>query len=183
MKRAPAPAIKQAAPPPTPPPPNEEPPKPATEAPPVFGVTMSSVVSGPGPGMAVPVGNTLMTKPGKVAKPGDAQPYAGEGTRPFTPVADIYISKYPQIVREVNGEDVYPPDAKRMEIEGKVVLKIGIDERGNVVQVKVVERAGHGFDEAAVKAMRESKFTPAIANDGRPVPYQLTWTFRFDLTR
>ena len=70
----------------------------------------------------------------------------------------------------MNGEDVYPPDARRLEIEGKVVLKIGIDENGTVVHVKVIERAGHGFDEAAAKAMRESKFTPAIANEAGPSP-------------
>jgi protein TonB len=181
MKKAPAP-MPVAPPPEAPPPPNEEPPKP-TDAPPVFGVTMSSVVSGPGPGMAVPVGNTLMTKPGKPANPGDAKPYPAEGTRPFSPVAEMYIAKYPEKLHEVNSDDVYPPEAKRMGIEGVVRFKLGVDEKGDVVDVRIIEKAGHGFDEAAAKALRKFKFKPAVANDGRPVPCRIEYTYRFDLTQ
>src|SRR5204862_3591017 len=57
---------RAATPPPEAPPPPSETPKPS-DAPPVFGVAMSSVVAGEGPGMAVPVGNTLMAKPKKEA--------------------------------------------------------------------------------------------------------------------
>jgi TonB family protein len=147
----------------------------------VFGVTMSSVVSGDGPGMAVPVGNTLMTKPGK-APPAEAKP-AGDGTPAYTPVAEMYIDQYPVVIFEVKSDDIYPADARRMGIEGVVRLKVGIDEKGNVVQVKVIERAGHGFDEAAVRALRQFKFKPAIAKDGRPVPFPVTYTYRFTLSQ
>ena len=69
-----------------------------------------------------------------------------------------------------SGEENYPPEAKRLGIEGKVELKLGIDENGRVVQVKVIERGGHGFDEAAVKAMRLARFKPAMTSDGKAVP-------------
>ena len=177
MKR---PAVAAPMPPPAPPPPSEAPPK-ASDTPPVFGVTMSSVVAGDGPGMAVPVGNTLMTKPGKA--PVEAKAVSGDGTKPFSPVAEMYIAKYPEPIFEVNSADIYPDDAKRMGIEGVVSLKIGVDEQGNVVDVRIVDRAGHGFDEAASKAMRRFKFKPAIANDGRPVPSRISYTFRFNLTQ
>ena len=176
VHRAPAPA-------PAPPPPNEAPPKAAEAAPPVFGVTMSSVVSGPGEGMAVPVGNTLMTKPGKTARPGDGTPAAAAEPRPFSPVAEMYIAQYPEKLFEVNSDDIYPPDAKRMGLEGVVRFKIGIDEKGRVAEVKIVERGGHGFDEAAQRAMWRLKFKPAIANDGRPVPCRIEYTYRFNLTQ
>jgi hypothetical protein len=101
MKR---PAIAPPIPPPTAaPPPSEEPAKPS-DAPPVFGVTMSSVVSGDGPGMAVPVGNTLMTKPGKPAA--EVKPLGGDGTKGFTPVAEMYIASYPEKLFEVNSDDI-----------------------------------------------------------------------------
>ena len=174
--RAPVPAPPVAA----PPPPSAEPPKPA--APPTFGVSLSSVVAGDGPGMAVPVGNTLMTKPGRPVHPGEVKPISGEGT-PFTPVADMYISKYPEVLHEVKGEDIYPPEAKRLGIEGAVKLKLGIDEKGNVADVRVIERAGHGFDEAAVRAMRQFRFAAAVGNDGRPVPCRIEYTYRFDLSQ
>ncbi len=100
--------------------------------------------------VAVPVGNTLMTKPGpRVEKP---KLPSGDGTGGFVPVADIYISQHAEKIWAPNGEDIYPPEAKRLGIEGMVRLKLSIDETGKVVQAKVVERAGHGFDEAAAKA-------------------------------
>jgi TonB family protein len=175
------PAVTPATPPPAPPPPNEATPK-ATDTPPVFGVTMSSVVSGDGPGLAVPVGNTLMTKPGKPA-PKDVPAASGDGAKTFSPVAEMYIADYPKKIFEVNSDDIYPADAKRMGIEGVVTFKIGVDEKGDVVDVRIVERAGHGFDEAAAKAMRRFKFKPAIANDGRPVPCRIQYVFRFNLTQ
>jgi periplasmic protein TonB len=177
MKR---PAIEPATPPPVAPPPSEEPAKPS-DAPPVFGVTMSSVVSGDGPGMAVPVGNTLMAKPGKPAP--EAKPLGGDGTKGFTPVAEMYVAEYPKVIFEVNSDSIYPADARRMGMEGTVRLKLGIDEKGNVVSVRVIERAGHEFDEAAAKALKQFKFTPARASDGRAVPFAIPYTYRFTLTQ
>jgi protein TonB len=175
-------APKPATPPPAPPPPNQEPPKPS-DAPPVFGVTMSSVVSSDSAGMAVPVGNTLMTKDRKPAKPG-APPaaYAAEGTHPFTPVADIYVKEPPRVLHEVNSADIYPPDAYKMGIEGRVVLKVSINASGDVVQVRVISKAGNGFDEAARNALRQFKFSPARTSDGQAVDYSLTYTYVFDMS-
>jgi len=166
----------------TPPPPNQEPPKPS-EAPPVFGVTMSSVVSSDSAGMAVPVGNTLMTKERKPAKP-DSAPgtYPAQGTQPFTPVADVYVKEAPRVLHEVNSADIYPPDAYKMGIEGKVVLKVGINTSGDVVQVRVISKAGNGFDEAARNALRQFKFSPARTSDGQAVDYSLTYTYVFDMS-
>ena len=177
-------AIAAPKPPPTmaPPPPNQEPPKP-TDAPPVFGVTLSSTVAGDKSAMAVPVGNTLMTKDRTPAKPGEVpQPSGTTGARPFVPVADVYIANPPKVLHEVNSADIYPPEAYKMGIEGKVVLKVSLDSKGNVVQVRVVTRAGHGFDEAARDALRQFRFTPARTSDGQAVDYSLTYTYVFDMS-
>jgi protein TonB len=171
-------------PPPTaaPPPPNQEPPKP-TDAPPVFGVTLSSTVAGDKSAMAVPVGNTLMTKDRTPRKPGEVpQPSGTAGARPFAPVADVYIADPPRVVHEINSADIYPPEAYKMGIEGKVVLKVSLDSKGNVVQVRIIGRAGHGFDEAARDALRQFKFTPARTSDGQSVDYSLTYTYVFDMS-
>jgi protein TonB len=166
----------------TPPPPNQQPPKAAPEAPPVFGVSISSVVAGDSAAMAVPVGNTLMTKERTAAKPGATpKPSGVEGLHPFVPVADIYVSSQPKVLREVGSADIYPPDARRMGLEGKVILKVSLDESGDVVLVKVIGKAGHGFDEAARDALRQFKFSPARTSDGRAVAYNITYTYRFTL--
>ena len=173
-------APRPPAPPEAPPPPNQEPPKPS-DAPPVFGVTMSSVVSGDSAAIAVPVGNTLMTKERRPAKPGAVPPaYGGDGARPFTPVADVYIADPPRVLHEVNSADIYPPEAYKMGIEGRVVLKVGLNAKGEVVQVKVISKAGHGFDEAARDALRQ--FSPARTSDGQAVDYSLTYTYVFDMS-
>jgi protein TonB len=173
MRHAPAP------PPPEAPPAAKEAPPKAAEAPPVFGVSMDSVVAGDGPGMAVPVGNTLMTKD-RTRKPvQDVKPLAaGEPDRVPTPVADIYIAVQVAVVKEVKAE--YPPDALRMGIEGKVTAKLVIDENGNVRQVRIITRAGHGFDERATEALKKFKFSPARTSDGKAVPTQITYTYTFD---
>ena len=172
--------VPTTTPPPTPPPPSEEPPR-SDEPPPTFGVSLSATTAGDS-SVSVPVGNTLMTKPGpKVEKP---KPLGGDGAGGFVPVAEVYIAQHAEIISSPNGEENYPPEAKRLGIEGAVKVKLGIDERGNVVTAKVVgERAGHGFDEAATKAMKQAKFKPAYTSDGRAVPCVIIWTYRFESER
>jgi TonB family protein len=98
-------------------------------------------------------------------------------------VPEVYISEHASIISAPNGDENYPPEAKRLGIEGFVRIKLGIDERGNVVYAKVVEKAGHGFDEAATKAMKQAKFNPARTSDGRAVPCSIIWTYRFESDR
>jgi protein TonB len=165
------------APQPTPPPPSAEPPR-ADDPPPSFGVSLNATTSGDS-SVAVAVGNTLMAKPGpKVEKP---KPLSGDGEGGgFAPVADIYISQHAELISMPSGEEIYPAEAKRLGIEGAVRIKLGIDEKGNVVRVSVVDRAGHGFDDAAAKAVKQGKFKPAMTSDGRAVPCNIIWTFRFE---
>jgi protein TonB len=166
---------------PTPPPPNQEPPPSALpSAPPILGVTMSSVVSGEA-AMAVPVGNTTMTK-SRQRSNAAPQPYVGTGTAPFVPVPDIYVATFPHVLHEVNTDDVYPAEARNLGIEGTVKLSVGIDQDGRVVEVRILEpRAGHGFDEEAAAAMKKFMFSPAQTADGRAVPYRLTYRFVFSI--
>ena len=163
-------------PPPTPPPPSEEPPK-TDEPPPTFGVSLSATTAGDS-AVAVPIGNTLMTKPGP--KPEKPKPASGDGTGGFVPVAEIYISKHVEKIFMPEGDEVYPPEAKRLGLEGVVRLKLSIDEKGRVVHAKVLDRVGHGFDEAATRAVLQGKFKPAETSDGRAVPSTLIWTYRFE---
>jgi TonB family protein len=62
-------------------------------------------------------------------------------------------------------EPVYPAGALRDRISGTVGLEIVVDEAGHVVDAKVVQAAGHGFDEAALAAVKSWSFAPARQND------------------
>jgi periplasmic protein TonB len=56
---------------------------------------------------------------------------------------------------------VYPRVARRMEKEGRVVLKLLIDPTGKLREVEVLEGAAFGFTESAIEAVRKSVFAPA----------------------
>lgn len=54
----------------------------------------------------------------------------------------------------------YPRAAKDAGIQGKVYVLAFINETGTVDKVKVVKGIGGGCDEAAIEAVRKTKFTP-----------------------
>jgi protein TonB len=77
---------------------------------------------------------------------------------------------------------VYPMIARRFGREGKVVLKLTIDKDGNLLNVEVIDRAGYGFTEAAVEAVKKSTFLPA-KKDGKPIASRALLPIRFQLER
>mgnify|MGYP000182777561 CR=1 FL=1 len=77
---------------------------------------------------------------------------------------------------------VYPALARKMGKEGKVVLRLTIDEIGNLLNVEVVENAGYGFAESAVDAVKKSTFLPAKKN-GKAVASRALLPIRFNLRR
>ena len=54
--------------------------------------------------------------------------------------------------------------AKKLGKQGKVVLRLFINEKGRLLNVEVVEPAGYGFTESAVEAVKMSTFSPAREN-------------------
>jgi periplasmic protein TonB len=58
----------------------------------------------------------------------------------------------------------YPSALKREGVSGIVALKVEIDETGAVSNCAVSKSSNAGFDDAAVKAVKAWKFTPAQKN-------------------
>lgn len=78
------------------------------------------------------------------------------------------------IPRYISSPDIpYPEFAAEAEIEGKVQLKLFVNENGKVDYVEVVESLGYGCDEVAIEKFRNATFTPGLV-DGNPVS---TWVF------
>jgi protein TonB len=151
-----------------PPIPNQEvPPTAPTEDPvkPVFGVTQAAVVPGESP-VAVPVGNTLMTKDRTLAK---VAPLPLPPALPpvFAPVDEESVAELPEKI--AMPDLTYPELARRLGVEGKVRLRIGIDRRGNVKSVRILQKAGYGMDEEAERKIWQSKWKPAKREDGQTV--------------
>jgi protein TonB len=76
----------------------------------------------------------------------------------------------------------YPPMALRMGLESDVTLEIVVDSTGNVIKAEIIKSGGPGFDEEALKAVKQSRFEPAH-RDGRSVPAEFTYIYRFRLQR
>ncbi|MGC8495379.1 MAG: TonB family protein [Syntrophobacteraceae bacterium] len=74
----------------------------------------------------------------------------------------------------------YPAFARAQQMQGTVVLSLLIDRHGRVVSVTVLKKAGFGFDEAAVKAIRQSTFFPA-RNNGKPCRCKVVIPVRFEM--
>jgi TonB family protein len=76
----------------------------------------------------------------------------------------------------------YPPMALRMGLEADVTLRIIVDPEGNVTKAEIIKSGGAGFDEEALKAVKQSRFEPA-QKDGQSVPAEFTYLYRFRLQR
>jgi protein TonB len=74
----------------------------------------------------------------------------------------------------------YPRLARELGKEGTVLLRLTIDEGGSLTHVEVLKGAGSGFDEEALRAVRESRFSPARMN-GRTVASRARLPIRFVL--
>lgn len=75
----------------------------------------------------------------------------------------------------------YPMASRRMGETGTVVLQVELDERGKITAARVGTSSGHvRLDEAALKAVRAWRCTPATRN-GEPVRAIALQPFKFVL--
>jgi protein TonB len=105
--------------------------------------------------------------------------------RPPAPAAspadvDIGAARAPRFVRREMPR--YPPLARRLAKEGKVLLRLNIDEYGRLLRVEVLEPADYGFTEAALEAVHSSTYAPA-EHEGKPVASRALLHVRFTLRR
>ena len=82
-----------------------------------------------------------------------------------------------QILKNV----VYPESAKEAEIQGKVIIRATIDEKGDVVKTKILQSVNKDLDEAAIDAVKKTKFTPAL-KDKKAVKTTITIPIKFKLS-
>lgn len=88
-------------------------------------------------------------------------------------------SLLPPVLTE-NATADYPAEAKREGLEGIVSLELVIGADGIVISARLLEPAGHGFDEAALAAAKRFVFKPAL-RDGKPVAAKIRYAYTFRL--
>jgi periplasmic protein TonB len=80
----------------------------------------------------------------------------------------------------VEGRIEYPEQAIAQEIEGVVIVEFTIDETGKAGKYRIVQDIGGNCGRAAVKAIGEMQFLPAVQN-GYTVPCTIRVPIRFNL--
>jgi TonB family protein len=61
----------------------------------------------------------------------------------------------------------YTDEARRLHVEGEVLLEVVLEATGKLKVVRVVRGLGHGLDESAIRAAEQINFKPAL-RDGQP---------------
>jgi TonB family protein len=107
---------------------------------------------GPGDGGGVGAGH------GPGSGPGDGPGVSGEAHIRGT-------VKAPELLSKIEPE--YTEEARRAKLQGTVMLRIDVNERGQAQNIMVRESLGLGLDERAIEAVKRWQFRPGTIN-GKP---------------
>ena len=91
----------------------------------------------------------------------------------------VEVDSFPEMIYQ--AAYVYPEEAKKAGIQGKVWIQTLVGKKGVVLDVQLAKTSGHKIlDESALKSGWKNKFKPAIA-DGKPVATWVTYAVDFEL--
>jgi TonB family protein len=137
------------------------------------------------------LGIALATSPALADPPPDPKPADGPGTvsipsgsggaiiKPAAPQEEAPKGQ-PTMPRARNyAPPEFPKEAETAGLTASVTLQLDISKEGKVLQVVVIEPAGHGFDESAVAAAKKLDFEPARRPDGTPFAARILYRYSF----
>lgn len=131
---------------------------------------------GPGSGDCILCPSGPGVGPGQV---GIGEGPGGEGES-LAPVRYSVGMTRPETLQRVQPR--YTEAARKAGVQGTVIVEAIIDEKGNVTDARVLRGLPLGLDRAAVEAILQWKFKPAMLND-RPVKVYFNLTATFTLQR
>jgi protein TonB len=167
--------------------PAPEPPKPQPAAPKSVPVVKKAVTR---PRPVPPVASTtpspqaITTSPPAPAPPepvASAPPVAAAAPAPAPPAPPKTFSTGIEYIRAPEPE--YPPIARRMGEEGKVILRVLVNEKGRPENIEIQRSSGSArLDEAARQAVMRALFKP-FSEDGKAVSAYALVPIRFQLNQ
>lgn len=132
------------------------------------GIAGTVASAGFGNGIASPgLGDGRSSGRGSVQTAG----FAAQETSPGTPHPQRQLDLGPAttpVEVTYKPNPVYTEEAKKLKLEGEVLLEVMFSANGQLHVNRVVRGIGHGLDEAAVVAASKMKFKPAMRN-GQPM--------------
>ena len=143
------------------------------------GVRGTVASAGFGNGVAIPpAGGSGGSGRGTVRQTGFADASApAEAPKP-RPAAATSPTKPVEILAKPNP--VYTEEARRLKLEGDVLVEVVFTASGEVRVIRVARGLGHGLDDAAVRAAQQIRFKPA-RRDAQPVDFPATVHIVFQL--
>lgn len=127
----------------------------------------------------VKVIDTIASTTDVAAAPVVAPPSQGGGTKE-TETADRFAYYDEPPVQKFSPKPEYPAFAKKMGIQGKVILEAEILTDGTVQRINVLKKLEPSLDQAATEAVRKWRFQPAMVN-GKPIAVWVQLDVGFEL--
>jgi len=129
--------------------------------------------------LGVTGGTGPMNAPGRVAGPVNL----GQNTpppmpKPAGPTA-VAVRTGPKVLFKPRPE--YTAEATRLHIEGVVSVRIHVSASGSVQVLGVTSDLGHGLGDSAVRAIKGTRFQPAIDASGQPTDWDGVVNVAFQL--
>ena len=161
-------------------------------APPASDTPASAIINKDGEDGGSPAGAIASSGSGNVGVvPGAGAGVGGGGTAPLglgrgtgapgSPVQSVFrANREAKPIQTARAN--YPPMALRSGLESDVTLKIEVDPQGTVTKAEIAKSGGGGFDEEALKAVKQSRFEPA-QRDGENIAAEFTYVYRFRIRR
>jgi TonB family protein len=116
---------------------------------------------------------------------GNSQPAHGRvgsapvaASDPNIPLDETQVSSAARLVRGVTPS--YPDEAREHEVEADVPLDIVVNANGEVISARVTKAIGYGLGDAALRAVRQYRFSPATRGSSA-VSVRMHWVVQFRL--
>jgi TonB family protein len=106
---------------------------------------------------------------------GEGQAYTFVDQMPEYPGGTNALLKY------IQSKVKYPANAKQNGVEGKVMVQFIVDEKGNVVNPKIIKGIGYGCDEEALRVIKLLPGWIPGKQGGKPVKVKMVIPFSFKL--
>jgi TonB family protein len=84
----------------------------------------------------------------------------------------------PVPISQVNAQ--YTDQAREARVQGVITLRAVVRKDGTVDSIQVIQGLGYGLDDAAIAALKQWRFRPAMLNE-QPVDVTMSFTMSFNL--
>jgi len=91
------------------------------------------------------------------------------------------VGGFQEFYRQTSNRIIYPKDAQRRSIEGKVMVEVMVEKDGSVTSPRIAKGIGFGCDEEALKAVTMSPPWVPAKQRGQPISYKMIIPVTFKL--